>query len=309
MKREKLPHMPLWVYDIDADEDCALMSSVEFGIYMRLLIRQWIEGSVPDSPIAIGKLIRERPRVIAEWLHHYGDKFPVGDDGRRRNPRLAEERESIKSKVAALRANGKRGGRPKKQTDGESETNCETKEKPNGLPNGLPNGFIRASESVSVSGFVYGSEGGAGGNRAAYRCTQADAEALYALYPRKQGRRKAIQAIQAAVKHMAEAGDEAPLETLREAVVAYAESPAGRSPPPGSEDFRPHPATWFNSERYYDDRENWQRANGGAGGSGNRSTSARIENPAAQRRAAEAERLYQPTQGAALPIIDVAGTG
>ena len=52
---DNLPHMPLWVYDIEADEDCSLMTLEEFGAFMRLLIRQWIEGSIPSEKKRLAK--------------------------------------------------------------------------------------------------------------------------------------------------------------------------------------------------------------------------------------------------------------
>lgn len=93
-----------------------------------------------------------------------------------------------------------------------------------------------------------------------------DVEAIYQLYPRKAGRRDALKAIAAALKRLAPGGHEVRyevrIELLRDAVTAYAASPAGQPPPKGGNDYRPHPATWFNQGRYDDDRSEWQKPNG-----------------------------------------------
>lgn len=73
----------------------------------------------------------------------------------------------------------------------------------------------------------------------------ADAEAIYQAYPRKEGKGKALPAIEKALKI-------APAEVLLEAVQAFAKAKAGTDP-----QFLPHPASWFNARRWEDDRASW----------------------------------------------------
>jgi hypothetical protein len=73
-------------------------------------------------------------------------------------------------------------------------------------------------------------------------------ECIYRVYPRKVGKKAALEAIKVALRSK-------PYDELMEAVKAYAESPAGKR---GK--FTPHPATWFRQGRYDDDRSEWQRA-------------------------------------------------
>lgn len=73
------------------------------------------------------------------------------------------------------------------------------------------------------------------------------AESLYQLYPRKIGKKAALDAITRAL-------NKADYETLKAAVVEYANSPYVKSTP---KQFLPHPSTWFNQERWLDDREEW----------------------------------------------------
>lgn len=79
-------------------------------------------------------------------------------------------------------------------------------------------------------------------------------EVIYAAYPRKVGRAAAIAAIKKALTKV-------PSAKLLEAVNAYDD--AVRTWPPTARytaagvDTVPHPATWFNQERWTDDRSEW----------------------------------------------------
>ena len=73
---------------------------------------------------------------------------------------------------------------------------------------------------------------------------------IYALYPRKEGRAAALKAIEKAIKTDGYA-------VVMEATEAYAK--AVSMWPDGDRRFIPHPATWFNQQRYLDDRTAWVR--------------------------------------------------
>ena len=84
---------------------------------------------------------------------------------------------------------------------------------------------------------------------------------IYDAYPRHVGRGAAVKAINAAAARLRASGVQTPYRTLLEAATAYAASPAGQKPP-GVEDFRPHPRTFFSQDRHLDDQEAWQKPNG-----------------------------------------------
>lgn len=92
-------------------------------------------------------------------------------------------------------------------------------------------------------------------------CTEGQAKSIYDLYPKHEGRRAAIKAIQSAAVRLANAGNTNPLAYLQDAVMAYRDSPRVKN---GDRKFIPHPATWFNEERYDDDRTEWAVAAGAA---------------------------------------------
>lgn len=157
---EKLPYMPLYVFDLESDRDCRVMSDADFGRYMRLLIRQWVEGDVPGD---VQSAIRDAaldPEAADEVKSLLDRKFPL-DQGSRANQRLKEIREDMMQRVETNRTNAKKGGRPPK-TDRKTDRLCD------GISETKPTGPTRASGSVSVSGFAPDDGGSAeGGEREA----------------------------------------------------------------------------------------------------------------------------------------------
>lgn len=80
-----------------------------------------------------------------------------------------------------------------------------------------------------------------------------DAESIYAAYPKKVGRPTAIKAIEKALSKFS-----API--LLEKTKSFAAARAGNL------EFVPHPATWFNQERFNDDPSTWKPSINGAAG-------------------------------------------
>ena len=87
---------------------------------------------------------------------------------------------------------------------------------------------------------------------------------IYQLYPRKEGSAAALVAIEKAVKKLVKGKTKSgrPAMVRRDAqrllyraVRAYASSPIGQQ---ADKTKLPHPATWFNQERWDDDQTNWQ---------------------------------------------------
>lgn len=74
-------------------------------------------------------------------------------------------------------------------------------------------------------------------------------QAIYDAYPKKVGRPAALQKIARAIRKGADPA------RLLELTQKYAEAVKGTDP-----QFIPHPATWFNQERFNDDPTTWKRA-------------------------------------------------
>ena len=79
-----------------------------------------------------------------------------------------------------------------------------------------------------------------------YGCTKYEADAIYKAYPRHTAPKPAYKAIRIAA---AKFGVEYLLERTRK----YAAAVQGGNPK-----FIPHPATWFNQERFREDESEWK---------------------------------------------------
>lgn len=91
--------------------------------------------------------------------------------------------------------------------------------------------------------------------KASVRFTADEIEGIYEAYPRKVKKRKALDAIESALKRI---DHEDPARWLLAIVQEFADSPAGQKG-----QYTPHPATWFNGSQYLDDPDEWQRTEGG----------------------------------------------
>jgi hypothetical protein len=83
---------------------------------------------------------------------------------------------------------------------------------------------------------------------------EREAEEIYSVYPRKVGKTDALKAIRKAITRELKAHPRA-AEYLKSRTLQFAKSDAGNRG-----EFTPHPATWFNQERYNDDDREWQRS-------------------------------------------------
>jgi uncharacterized protein YdaU (DUF1376 family) len=96
-------YMPMFGRDFLAST--AGWTAAERGHYFVLLIVQWEQGAIPDG---LDRLELVSPGVTAAWAI-LEPKFPVGDDGLRRNRRLEAHREKAQELKDARSEAGKRG--------------------------------------------------------------------------------------------------------------------------------------------------------------------------------------------------------
>lgn len=116
-KTEDLPYMPLYIKDFLVDEAVVCMTNEQLGAYVRLLMHNWLEGSVPDDEQKLAMLARAGRR----WGHLKASVLPLfprtvtqecetenghkSDTGchRRCNPRVMEELKKRAEYVASQR--------------------------------------------------------------------------------------------------------------------------------------------------------------------------------------------------------------
>lgn len=101
-------------------------TAAERGHYITLLIVQWEQGALP---VGLDRLELVSPGVSAVW-EIIEPKFPVWDDGMRRNRRLEEHRAKCEKLKADRSRAGKMGGRPATETVPEGDSEKQTESKP-----------------------------------------------------------------------------------------------------------------------------------------------------------------------------------
>ena len=128
-----------------------------------------------------------------------------------------------------------------------------------------------------------------------------ETEQIYQLYPRKIGKAKAITAIETAIKKLNSEPPDGVISAnvitwLSERVAKYAKSDAGNN---GT--FTPHPATWFNQARYFDDEKEWSETNDNNGRTGNNQTHSKLS--AGQQAKRDRDDLCYPEPVKKIPIL------
>jgi hypothetical protein len=123
-------------------------------------------------------------------------------------------------------------------------------------------------------------------------------EAIYQAYPRHIGKRAAIKAIEKAIARIVKGNGTqdhvSPVHARRflwMMATDYASSPAGQAPCDIPCDYRPHPSTWFNQDRFLDDPAEWLKPNGGSNGNRNSTPAAAISDETTARLEAQAAQL------------------
>jgi uncharacterized protein YdaU (DUF1376 family) len=150
-----LHYMPFCHRDYLSSSTVCAMSMAAQGIYVKLMCHQFEDESLHPNPSRLMRTCGASPTEWAEFEPFLDECFPIDEDGRRRNDRIAIEREQALHKVAVNRQNGSRGGRPRKthpQTelypnDNPTETEQESEEKPMGFVSDNPRQADGLSES------------------------------------------------------------------------------------------------------------------------------------------------------------------
>ena len=246
----RAPWMPFWGTDFMAAT--LGWSASERGAYMILLWAAWEGDGLPGEP---ERLFRIDPDIRAAW-HLLEDKFPLHNDGKRRNQRQERERAEMREQGRRNADKAKRAAAARWDAPSNAPSNahamlgsCQTQththtqslsetERTNTL-----NGS--AVEPVSVQ-----SE-----SRQKRLAMPAGAlERLWLMFPRKVGKKKAMVLLEKSIREYADeweldALDDA-VEVMRERIHAFAQ--ASRTTEPK---FIPHPATWLAQGRYLDPME------------------------------------------------------
>ena len=235
------------LYTADFLVGAMTMTNEQAGAYIRLLCLQHQKGHLTETEML--SVCGERDEVI--FAH-----FKQDDDGLYFNGRMDSEIEKRQKDASASRANGKKGGRPKKEeepaiySDNELEENLnKTQGKPKQnpqVPKSKPKQNLTENENEdeNINDLENGSLLANDSSTNTRACTREDDfEKFWAVYPRKVGKGAARRAF---------AKIRVPVGELIAAVEEQKRSEQWRK---DGGQFIPHPATWLNQERWEDEPE------------------------------------------------------
>ena len=101
---------PLYVYHFSLDENVALMTNEQVGVYVRLLCHEWIHGSIPAEIPALAGLARTSVEHMEAIWEGVALCF-TSRNGRLINKRLEDERVKANRRLAGTRKGGKESAR------------------------------------------------------------------------------------------------------------------------------------------------------------------------------------------------------
>lgn len=104
-----LPYFALFASDWLSSTSVLLLTAAEEGTFLRLLAHSWLNDGLPASAAHCAKLTKLSAKAFsAAWLR-LEPMFPLGDDGKRRNPRQELERTFAQEKRERRSAAGRKG--------------------------------------------------------------------------------------------------------------------------------------------------------------------------------------------------------
>jgi uncharacterized protein YdaU (DUF1376 family) len=147
-------------YPADYGKKTARLTLAQHGAYTLLLDEIYSsESGLPADYEELHRICRAMNKGEQEAVRVVADKFfPIGEDGLRHNNRATEELIEAAPAIEAARANGKKGGRPRKETqqkptgfskDNPDETQNEPRTK---APHSSESSSLRSEDSTRKRG-------------------------------------------------------------------------------------------------------------------------------------------------------------
>lgn len=223
-------------YPADYGRKTARLTLAQHGAYTLLLDEVYsTEAPLPGALDELYRVCRAMSKPEQEAVRAVADKFfPMGADGLRRNQRADEEITEAAPAIEAARLNGKKGGRPKK----------ETQKEPSGFSLGNPDATQGEPNSKAPHSSDNCSSLRSEQSRAKPSGYTPDFERVWIAYPTRTGHSKseAFKAFQARI------ADGEAVETILDGVNRYAAYCEANHTEPR---FVKHAATFFGPDRHY----------------------------------------------------------
>ena len=144
------PAFQLYAADFDIDTNTWDLEPI--GLYLRLLLSQWVNGSIPDDPIKLAKIARISPKKLSNLIQIVSHKFVSDGNGNLINLRLEKERQKQINYRESQKESGVKGA--KKRWDTDKVAYSQPYRVAHGDPNGKPNGENMALQSSDFSHIV-----------------------------------------------------------------------------------------------------------------------------------------------------------
>lgn len=96
-------------YAADFDMDTNTWDNEEVGVYIRLLISQWVNGPLPDDQKKLAKIARISPKKFQKIFPVMAPKFSKNTQGKLQNNRLEETRVIQHNRRKLKSEGGKKG--------------------------------------------------------------------------------------------------------------------------------------------------------------------------------------------------------
>ena len=156
--------MPLYIGDYL--QDTTRLSTEQHGAYLLLIMDYWTNGPLPDDDAALAQVTRLQPAAWKKTRPVIARFFSI-EDGEWRHKRIDEEHARALKFVEKQKANGAKGGRPKKtQTETQNKPmgfdRDNPDDKPNETPSPSPSPVNPLSEEKVVGDLPSSGEGAAG---------------------------------------------------------------------------------------------------------------------------------------------------
>lgn len=148
--------MPLYIGDYL--QDTTRLSTEQHGAYLLLIMDYWTNGPLPDDDAALAQVTRLQP---AAWKKHrpaLSRLFSV-NDGEWHHKRIDHELDEARKFIEKQKANGAKGGRPKKNPNHNPN---ESQQKPMGFDRDNPNHNPNESPSPSPTPLTTSTEESSG---------------------------------------------------------------------------------------------------------------------------------------------------
>jgi uncharacterized protein YdaU (DUF1376 family) len=142
--------MPLYIADYLADTQH--LTRDEHGAYLLLMMAYWRTGTaLPDDDKRLAAICKASPKEWKELRPTLAEFFTVGD-GVWHQKRIEEEYAKAMAFYAKQKANGSKGGRPKKtQQDSQNKPTGFDRDKPNESPSQSPSSSSFSEQTTSTT--------------------------------------------------------------------------------------------------------------------------------------------------------------